>query len=82
MATKTISITEEAYSRLKSLKREKESFSQVINRVSGKHKLREIFGVLSGKAGGEFEKSILESRRKHRKARYKRMEKIRKELGV
>lgn len=34
MATKNISISEDAYDRLKSLKEEDESFSDVINRIS------------------------------------------------
>jgi len=34
MATKTISLTEEAYERLKAHKREDESFSDVVNRLT------------------------------------------------
>ena len=36
MATKTISITQEAYDRLKMRKENNESFSEVINRITNK----------------------------------------------
>ncbi len=48
MGTKTISIREEVYDLLKSIKRENESFSDVIGKLAKKKKpdLREYFGVL------------------------------------
>jgi len=48
MATKTISIREEVYNILKSLKRENESFSDVIGKLAKKRKLdlSQYFGVL------------------------------------
>ncbi len=48
MGTKTISIREEVYDLLKSIKRENESFSDVIGKLAKKKKpdLSEYFGVL------------------------------------
>ena len=74
MATKTISITEEAYKRLASLRKENESFSEIINKVTGKARLRELHGILSGEAGEILEKSILEVRELHRKTHKRRTE--------
>jgi len=73
MATKNISITEDAYKRLANLKRERESFSEVIVRVTGKSPLRNIYGILSGKRGEEFEKTIIEGRKKHADLHKERM---------
>jgi predicted CopG family antitoxin len=83
MATKTISITEEAYERLKALKKENESFSIVINRVVGKkkHKLRDLHGILAGRRGEALEKSIAEGRKLHREMHKKRTDKLLKELS-
>lgn len=48
MATKTISIRDEVYDILKSLKRDNESFSDVIGKLAKKRKsdLSQYFGVL------------------------------------
>ncbi len=78
MATKNISITENAYKLLTQRKMMvKESFSEVIVReFGGKESLKKLFGILKGKKGEEFEKSIIESRQIHaelRKERHKKM---------
>ena len=46
MDSKTISLSDEAYARLKALKRPNESFSDTINRLTGRKRLSEIAGVL------------------------------------
>ena len=47
MATKTISITEEAYERLKMRKEPRESFTDVINRITEKRDIMEFAGILT-----------------------------------
>ncbi len=72
MSTKTISITEEAYDRLDSRKKERESFSEVIKRLTGKRSLTEFAGIFSKEEAAELEKNI----RKGRISATKRLERI------
>ena len=82
MATKNISITEEAYKRLAALRKRNESFSEIILEVTGKKsKLKDFFGVLSKEAGEELEKSIIEGRIRHSLQHKKRIERIGRELS-
>jgi len=63
MATKTITITEAAYHKLKMRKRGKESFSDVINRMMPYTNWMDFVGVLSKKSADGLRKSVEESRR-------------------
>ncbi len=63
MATKTITITEEAYGKLKMRKKENESFSEVINRVMPYTDWKDFIGILSPKSANRLERSIKESRK-------------------
>ena len=63
MATKTITITEAAYEKLKMRKKENESFSEVINRVMPYTDWADFVGVLSEKSANKLERSIRESRK-------------------
>ncbi len=47
MATKTLTITEDAYNRLHALKEESESFSEVIRRVTTRVHLSDFAGLLT-----------------------------------
>ena len=77
MATKTLTITEDAYGRLAAAKEKNESFSEVINRITGKVSLLSIAGILTEKEADELEKSIARSRQRSRL----RMKRIAKEIA-
>jgi len=72
MATKTISITEDAYDRLRAWKVNNESFSDVINRITSKRRLSEIAGILTEEEGKALERKI----KKGREISNKRMSRI------
>lgn len=76
MATKTISITEEAYGRLAAKKDEHESFSTAILRMTGKVKLSDFIGVLSAETAERMEQRIKKGREMSRR----RMHGIRESL--
>ncbi len=66
MAHKTLTISEEAYEALAELKKEGESFTDLIKRITSplrKKKLSDFIGVLDGKEFEDFEKAALEARR-------------------
>ncbi|MFH1978591.1 MAG: antitoxin VapB family protein [Candidatus Aenigmatarchaeota archaeon] len=77
MSTKTISISKEAYDRLKSLKSKKESFTDVINRMAGKVKLSDFAGILTEKEATELESSI----KKIRSSSKLRTKRVKEELA-
>lgn len=80
MATKTITLMDDAYQRLKSLKGPEESFSDIVRRLtSEKRSLLEFAGAwrhLSEKEGEELKRKLLEGRKSGT-----RIEELKRKLG-
>ncbi|MDA4114270.1 MAG: antitoxin VapB family protein [Thaumarchaeota archaeon] len=62
MATKNIAISEEAYQRLKALKRPGESFTDVIERMTRSRGVLDLLGLLSKAEAEEAAERIREGR--------------------
>jgi len=81
MGTKTISLADDAYEKLKSHKREGESFSDVVRRLAGGSSLGEYHGVLDDETATELE-AVVERRRDVRSETHReRIEALTEELG-
>jgi len=76
MATKTISLDEEAYEHLKAHKRDGESFSDVVKRIAGERSWTEVVGILSEQEADSLEATIETGRTRSRERR----DRIRSEL--
>lgn len=78
MAHKTLTISEEAYDMLADLKKEGESFTDLIKRITAplrKKKLSEFAGIMAGPEYDDFKKAALEIRH-HWSGRSSRLEKV------
>ena len=75
IATKTLTITEDAYGLLKQHKMENESFSEEIARVLSPRpfKLSDFFGILSDESADALEKNIKDMRKEHLRLRLERL---------
>ena len=67
MAVKTITITEDAYRRLKSRKLGDESFSDVILRLTKRRPLRDFVGILTPGSADAIRRAIDDDRELRRK---------------
>jgi len=76
MSTKTISLSDSAYEKLKSLKGENESFSDFVNRIVSEANISEYHGVLSDETADEIEEMIEEKRERNRRRHRDRVEDI------
>jgi len=80
MASKNITISEEAYRRLENLKKPNESFSVVITRLTGKRALSELFGVLAGADGERLATNLEKIHRARAKVDRRRSRRLREAL--
>jgi len=62
MGTKTISLADDAYERLRAEKREGESFSDVVRRLTKGVSLEAHYGVVSDETADELEAAVERSR--------------------
>ncbi|MFW6436083.1 MAG: antitoxin VapB family protein [Halococcoides sp.] len=69
MATKTISLDEEAYERLEARKKAGESFSDTVKRLAGERSWTEVAGILSEAEATDLENAIEEGRSRSRERR-------------
>lgn len=69
MTTKTISLDEEAYERLKAHKREGESFSDVVKRIAGERSWMDVAGILSESEAETLSEIVEEGRERSRSRR-------------
>jgi predicted CopG family antitoxin len=67
MTTKTITITEDAYMRLASNKAENESFSEVITKLTKKHSILDLVGILKPIEADELRAAVKDVRTRMRK---------------
>ncbi len=58
MATKTVSLDEEAYEQLRARKKEGESFSEVVKRLAGERSWSEVTGILTESEADDLESAI------------------------
>ncbi len=67
MVVKTITVTEDAYRRLKARKIGDESFSDVILRITKRRPLADFFGVITPETGNSMWRAIEEDRARRRR---------------
>ncbi|MEM2870386.1 MAG: antitoxin VapB family protein [Thermoplasmata archaeon] len=76
MASRTITVTTEAYEALKAAKGPNESFSEAILRVFGRRSPREFFGALPAGTADRLERAVRAGRARHAAERKRRMRRV------
>jgi predicted CopG family antitoxin len=76
MGTKTISLADDAYERLRAEKRENESFSDVVRRLTDGVSLEEYYGVLSEETADELEEIVSRRREERTNEHRERVDRI------
>jgi predicted CopG family antitoxin len=66
MSSKNISISESAYRKLKALKKENESFTDAVNRLTKERSLLEIAGILSDEEADDIRGNVEDLRDRSR----------------
>ncbi|XGI82775.1 antitoxin VapB family protein [Halorutilales archaeon Cl-col2-1] len=82
MGTKTISLSDDAYEKLKAEKKEGESFSDVVRRLTSKNiSLRDFHGILSEGSAEEIREVVQKRRQDRQEIREQRRENLVERLG-
>lgn len=81
MGTKTISLADDAYEKLKAHKREGESFSDVVRRLAGGATLAEYHGVLTEETAANLERSVEGRRQELTETHRSRVDDLADDLG-
>ena len=80
MGTKTISLADDAYEKLKAHKQEGESFSDVVRRLAGGVTLAEFHGVLNEDTADQLEEIVDNRRREYTETHRERVREFADEL--
>ena len=69
MGTRTLVVSDEVYGKLRALKRPNETFSQLLDRLSGRPSLTGLAGILTREQAAVVERSVEEGRARSRARR-------------
>lgn len=73
MPARTVNLSQDAYDLLASLKRERESFSDVVKRLAGERSLFEVVGVLNEEQAKKLEERIRAGRERAARRRSRQL---------
>lgn len=82
MGTKTVSLADDAYERLRAEKRDGESFSDVVRRLTGRVELASVHGALSEETADGLEGELDRARDQRNDRRDRRVEELADELDA